>query len=68
MLKHVMGEYSRNELDQVDFEMNIIGRFKDCVSSQLEESIRLRKMLQYLLLTSKSQFYSPLIKRKVYEE
>ena len=29
MLKHVMGEH-REEQYQVDFEMNILGRLKDC--------------------------------------
>ena len=36
MLKHVMVEH-RKEQDQVDFKINIVGRFKDCVSSQLAE-------------------------------
>ena len=66
MLKHVMGEH-REKQDQVDFGMNIVGRFKDCVSRELKESIRLRNKPQYLLLTSKSKFYSPLTKRKVYK-
>ena len=62
MLKHVMAEH-RDELDKVDFKMNIIGRFKDFVSRQLKESIRLRIKLQLLLLNSKSEYYGPSLLR-----
>ena len=63
----MMGEH-REEQDQVDFKMNIVGRSKDCVSRPLKESIRLRNKPQHLLLNSKSKFYGSVIKKKVYEE
>ena len=67
MLRHVKAEH-KGEEQEVEFDMKVTGKFQDCLSRQIDESLRLRNMPQSSLLNSKSEFYGPCIKRKVYEE
>ena len=66
LFKHVMNDH-RNEEDDVEFEMKIVGRFTSALNRQVDESIRIRNKPPSSLLNSKSEFYGPCIKRKVYE-
>ena len=66
LFRHVMAEHKTEE-EQVKFEMKIVGKFKDCTNRQVEESLRIRHKKPELLLNSKSEFYGPVIKRKIYE-
>ena len=52
---------------EVKFDMNIVGKFVTPLSRQIHESLRIRNKHPSALLNSKSEFYGPCIKRKVYE-
>ena len=66
MYKHVLGEHKHEQSD-VKFEMNIVGRFNNSLSRQINESTRIRNTHPSALLNSKSEFYGPCIKRKILE-
>ena len=66
MYKHVMHSH-KDEQSDVQFDMKIVGKFNNCLSRQIDESIRIRNQDPATLLNSKSEFYGPVIKRKVYE-
>ena len=67
MFKHVMNAHDREQSD-VEFEMKVVGKFNNCLSRQIEESIRIRNKPTDLLLNSKSEYHGPCIKRKVFEK
>ena len=66
LFKHVMSEH-KNEQDKINFEMKIVGKFVSPLNRLIDESIRIRNTKPTSLLNSKSEFYGPCIKRKVYE-
>ena len=66
MWKHVMSDHREEEGD-VKFQMNILGKFTSAMNRQIEESIRIRNNPPSTLLNSKTEFYGPCIKRKVFE-
>ena len=66
LYKHVIAEH-RDEQEEADFQMNIVGCFVQPLNRQVEESLRIRNANPKHLLNSKSEFYGPCIKRKVYE-
>ena len=53
MYKHVMNTHA-NEQSDVKFEMKVVGKFTNCLSRQIKESIRIRSKPASLLLNSKS--------------
>ena len=67
MYKHVLNSHG-NEQSDAQFEMKIVGKFANCISRQIEESIRIRNTPDINLLNSKSEFHGPCIKRKMYEK
>ena len=67
MYKHVMNKHDQEE-DDVKFEMKVVGKFVNCLSRQVDESIRIRSKPSELLLNSKSEYHGPCIKRKVLEK
>ena len=67
MYKHVMNAHA-NEQSEVKFEMKVVGKFTNCLSRQVNESIRIRSKPASSLLNSKSEFYGPCLKRKVFEK
>ena len=65
--KHVLTEHV-NEKNDVEFEMKVVGKFKNPLSRQIDESIRIRNKKPNCLLNSKSEFHGPIIKRKILEK
>ena len=47
--------------------MKILGRFKDPMTRQIDEAIRINSKDPKTLLNSKNEFYGPVIRRKVLE-
>ena len=66
MYKHVQKEH-RHEEEDVKFEMKVVGRFKNAMSRQIDESVRIQSKKPRELLNSKSEYYGPAVKRKVLE-
>ena len=66
MLKHISNEH-KDEEDDVHFQMKIIGKFKDAMNRQIRESLEIRNKNPSVLLNSKSEFYGPCVKRKIYD-
>ena len=66
LFKHVSKEHEEEE-DTVNFSMKITGHFSKCITRQLDEGIRIRDKNPKYLLNSKSEFYAPSIKRKVFD-
>ena len=66
MLKHIRNEHSTEEED-VKFQMQIIGKYKDALNRQIRESIEIRNKKPSELLNSKAEFHGPCVKRKVYD-
>ena len=66
LYKHILNKHE-DEKDDVKFRTKIVGKFKSCTNRQIEESIRIRNKHPSLLMNSKSEFYGPVIKRKVFE-
>ena len=66
LYRHVLKDHE-SEQNNVDFQMKIVGTFNDCLSRQINESIRIRNKDQKLLLNSKAEFHGPCIKRKILE-
>ena len=66
MMKHISNEH-RGEEEDVSFQMRIIGKYKDSLNRQIRESVEIRNRNPNTLLNSKSEFYGPCVKRKVYD-
>ena len=66
MFKHVLNEH-KEEQEAAKFKMQVVGVFSNPLNRQLEESIRIKNKDPALLLNSKSEFYGPCLKRKVFE-
>ena len=66
MLKHVTNDH-KDEEESVSFKMKILGKFKDPLSRQIRESLEIKNREPASLLNSKSEFYGPCVKRKVYD-
>ena len=64
LYKHKLLEH---ENEEVDFKMEITGIFKDPLSRQAEESVRIQARQKSELMNSKSQFNHPPIARVVVE-
>ena len=62
LYKHKIVEHKDEE---VDFKMEITGIFKDALSRQAEESVRIQARKPSELMNSKSQFNHPPIARIV---
>ena len=58
----------REEEEKVDFEMQVMGRFKYCLFRQISEGLAIRNKPQGSLLNSKSEFYGPSNKQKIYAD
>ena len=58
----------KNEEDKVEFEMKVVGRFKTAMNRQIDESVRIQRKNKTNLLNSKSEYYGPVIRRRVLEE
>ena len=67
LYKHVLSEH-KSEESKTSFEMKIVGKFSSALSRQIEESIRLRDKNPLYLMNSKSEFYGPVIKQKIYDK
>ena len=67
LYKHVLSEHKYEET-KTSFELKIVGKFSSALSRQIEESIRLRDKDPSYLMNSKSEFYGPVIKRKIYDK
>ena len=67
LYRPVINEHE-NEKEYVDFQMKITGKFKNPLSRQIDESLRIRNSLPGSLLNSKAEFHGPCIKRKVLEK
>ena len=65
MYKHKVLEH---ENEDVDFEMEITGVFKDALSWQADEAMRITKRKNVELLNSKSEFNHPLTARIVVQK
>ena len=63
--KHKLLEHAHEE---VDFKMEITGVFRDALSRQAEESVRIQARKSSELMNSKSQFNHPPIARIVVEK
>ena len=61
-----MKEHS-DETEKVDFQMKIVGKFKNPLSRIINEAIRIKNKDPELLLNSKAEFHGPSLKRKVFE-
>ena len=66
LFKHVMAEH-KYEQEETNFQMNIVGCFTQPLNRLVDESLRIRNTNPSNLLNSKSEFYGPVIKRKIYE-
>ena len=66
ILKHILNDHKEEE-NSVKFEMKIVGKFKSSLNRQIDESLRIRNKPPGLILNSKSEFYGPVVKRKVFE-
>ena len=64
--KHVRNEHE-NEEEKVHFQMKVVGRFKAAMNRQIDESVRIQRKNKTTLLNSKSEYYGPVVKRKVLE-
>ena len=64
LYKHKILEHAHEE---VDFKMEITGVFKDALTRQAEEAVRIKSRKNYELMNSKSQFNHPPIARVVVE-
>ena len=42
MYKHIQADHKEEE-KQVNFEMKVVGRFKDAMSRQIDEAVRINK-------------------------
>ena len=62
LYKHKLLEHNHEE---VDFKMEITGTFRDALTRQAEESIRIQTRKKSELMNSKSQFNNPPIARVV---
>ena len=65
LYKHKVLEH---ENEEVDFKMEITGVFKDALSRQAEESVRIQARTNSELMNSKSQFNHPPIARIIVEK
>ena len=66
MYKHVRKEH-KNEETQVQFRMEVVGRFKHPMNRQIDEGIRIQRKHPDTLLNSKAEFHGPVVRRKVIE-
>ena len=64
--KHIKNDHTEEE-ENVTFQMKVTGRFKSAMARQIDEGIRIQNRHPNELLNSKSEFYSPAIKRKILE-
>ena len=64
LYKHKLLEH---ENEEVDFAMEITGVFKDALTRQAEEAVRIHARKEEELLNSKSEFNHPPIARVVIE-
>ena len=66
MLKHIMTEHETEE-KYVEFEMNIVGIFKNPLSRIVNEGVRIKQRKDEELLNSKTEYHGPIVRRKVIE-
>ena len=66
MYKHARTEHA-NEEEKVEFQMRVVGRFKTAMNRQIDESVRIQRKNKKTLLNSKSEYFGPVIRRKVLE-
>ena len=66
LYKHILSDH-REEKQQVQFQMKVVGRFKTAISRQIDEGVRIQNKNSKFLLNSKTEFYGPAIKRKILE-
>ena len=64
LYRHVKKEHS-NEENEVEFKMKTVGIFKTAMSRQINEGIRIQSRSSETLINSKSEFYGPVVHRKV---
>ena len=64
MYKHIQADHKEEE-KQVNFEMKVVGRFKDAMSRQIDEAVRINNREPKTLLNSKNEYNGPVIRRKV---
>ena len=65
LFKHIQKEHSHDT--GVKFKMEITSKFKDALSRQANEAVRINNRLSYQLLNSKSEFNHPPLARVVVE-
>ena len=51
----------------VEFEMNIVGIFKNPLSRIVNEGVRIKQRKDEELLNSKTEYHGPIVRRKVIE-
>ena len=66
MLKHIQEDH-KDEQESINFGVKITGIFKDPMTRQLDEAIRIQRKDPKLLLNSKKEFHGSAIPRKVLE-
>ena len=67
LFKHIMTEH-REEQGDVKFQMKVAGKFSSALSRQIFESRNIRNTKPENLMNSKSEFYGPCLKRKVFTD
>ena len=67
LYKHVKNVHN-NENEEVKFRMEITGKFKDALTRQANEAVRIYSRPSHELLNSKSEFNHPPLARVVVEK
>ena len=65
--RHITADHGEEGGD-ARFEMKVTGRFKDCLKCQISEALAIRIAPQDSLINSKSEFYQPCVKKKIYAD
>ena len=66
LYRHIQTDH-KDEVELVDYEMKITGKFKTSLSRQIDEGIRIKNSKPEELLKSKAEFFRPCVKRKMLE-
>ena len=65
LYKHIRENHENDQ--EVEFSMKIKGIFKNAMTRQIDEALRIQRKDPKLLLNSKKEYYGPVIQRKILE-
>ena len=68
LYKHVKSDNHKEEEIEVNFNMKILKNFRNPLSRQIDEGLRIKNKKLETLMNSKAEFHGSSIRRKIFEQ